>query len=233
MVVERPLEGHRDRAEDDQEDNPTAEDLPAVTHRESTPSIERTWTGADPLGNSFASTRVVDDPAEIARLLETWQIVDHPVPADAGAVEICWPPDFSGAREVYFVPRRPMRDAGRELLCSAYLGDANGGRQGAMRIPPKREPWPNQFRTPLDRLTWDERQLLLQFGIGPVPGAGAIVGRDGEADAMLEQLGYKSRDGSEAAPLPEGESVGPVRTCEPPAMPSPGPPGPGTAPPGK
>ncbi|MEZ4239251.1 MAG: sulfatase [Myxococcota bacterium] len=169
-----------------------------------------TWAGDDPLMNSFATVRPIDDPQEIERLLAERQVVDPTVDPAAGGVEICWPGDYKGSREVYLVPKDPLLDVGHDMQCSGYLGDAKGGKRGTMRIPPVRYPALGVNRVPFNKLVWDQRQVLWQMGISPVPAGAATVARDSEAEGMLSALGYVDPDRDR----PLGAAAG----CEPPAV---------------
>jgi hypothetical protein len=83
------------------------------------------------------------------------------------------------------------------MVCSAYLGDADGGKQGTMRIPAERDPTLAGPRTPaLAKLPLGGRQLLWQFGIAPKHGGELreLSGRDDETNEMLEAMGYVDRD---------------------------------------
>jgi hypothetical protein len=175
----------------------------------------RSWPGSDPLMNSFVSLREVSDPEELARLVERYQVPDHTLEAGVSGVEACWHPGWSGSREVYLVPERPLNEVGHGMICSAYLGDASGGKRATIRIDAGRDPGIGANRTPFARVIWPERQLLWQLGIGPVPEGVAVVARDGETDGMLQALGYQTGD---EAPLPEAESTGALLPCEPPVV---------------
>jgi arylsulfatase A-like enzyme len=177
------------------------------------------WPGADPLVSSWATVRKLDDRAEAESLLAAYQITNHPLAPDAGAVEICWHPGRWGTREVYLVPDRPLAEVGMQMLCSGYLGNAEGGKRATIRIAEDRSPTLGRMRTPLNKLLWkdDERQLLWQYGVAPAPiDAEALVARDGETDSMLQALGYQMPEGGS---VPEGEAIGKLPPCEPPAVP--------------
>lgn len=176
------------------------------------------WPGGDPLMNSFALMQKIDDPAAIAKRLAEFQITDHAVPADAGGVEVCWPPGYFAGREVYVVPTRPLDEVGRQMVCSVYLGNAAGGKRATMTFPEKRVPGLGALRTPINKALFEQRQVLWQWGIGPVPAdVGSIDGFDSEAAGMLKELGYLERDGT--APVPEGERRESPTPCEAPAVP--------------
>jgi arylsulfatase A-like enzyme len=150
----------------------------------------------DPLENSSVTVELHDQPAQIRERLAEFGI-EQAVPDDAGGVEFCWNPGWAGSREVYLTPSRPLAQVGHEMVCSAYLGDAGGGQQGTMRIPPERDPTLAGPRTPaLAKLSLGGRQLLWQFGISPEHGGELreLSGRDDETNEMLEAMGYVDRD---------------------------------------
>jgi hypothetical protein len=181
--------------------------------------FSESWPGADPLVSSWATVRKLDDRAEMERLLAAYQINNHPLAPDAGAVEICWHPGRWGTREVYLVPERPLAEVGMQMLCSGYLGNADGGKRATIRIASDRSPTLGRMRTPLNKILWkdDDRQLLWQFGIAPAPvDVTALVATNGEVDSMLQALGYQVSD---SASLPEGEAIGQLPPCEPAAVP--------------
>ncbi|MEQ1500869.1 MAG: sulfatase [Myxococcota bacterium] len=186
------------------------------------------WKADDPLENSAADVKLLTDPAEIAAALARYGIKDHPVGADAGAAEICWHAGWFGSREVYTVPNRPLADVGREMVCSAYLGDRSGGHQGTMRIPTDRDPTIAGPRTPaLAKLSLDQRQLAWSFGIAPIPNERtlALSGREDETNEMLEAMGYVDPEKPEGKPegkpgdKDDKEPARPLVACEPPAAP--------------
>jgi arylsulfatase A-like enzyme len=174
------------------------------------------WPGEDPLLNSFATVRHVEEPAEIERLLAERQITDHEVDPTATGVEICWPGDYKGSREVYLVPNRPLLDIGYEMKCSGFLGDAEGGKRGTMQISKRRYPALGANRVPFNRLMWDQRQVLWQFGISPVPVGGGVVGRDSETEGMLAALGYV--DPERDRPMVQEGATPTALGCEPPRV---------------
>lgn len=174
------------------------------------------WPGADPLVTSWATVNKVDDIKEIEKKLAQYQITNHPLAADAGAVEMCWHPGRWGSREVYLIPNRPLEEVGLQMICSGYLGNAEEGKRGTIKIVDGREPVLGKVRTPLNKLKWDERQLLWQFGISPAPvDVVPLIARDGVSDSMLGALGYVLPDASQA----EGEAIGALAPCEPARVP--------------
>lgn len=186
------------------------------------------WKADDPLENSEVTVQKVDDHEQILKLLDTYGIEGHTVAPDAGAVEICWHSGLFGSREVYTIPARPLADVGHQMVCSAYLGDADGGQHGTMQIAADRDPTFGAARTPpLGKLSLDQRQLAWQFGIAPVPNdlTQALSGRDDEANEMLEAIGYVDPE----KPAPKGDSPSgrggddepfrPMAPCEPPRRP--------------
>jgi arylsulfatase A-like enzyme len=153
----------------------------------------------DPLENSSVTVQRLEDPAQIRARLTEFGIdaAAHTVPDDAGAVELCWNPGWAGSREVYLTPEDPLEQVGHQMVCSAYLGDAGGGQQGTMRIPPERDPTLAGPRTPaLAKLALGGRQLMWQFGISPEHGGELreLSGRDDETNEMLEAMGYVDPD---------------------------------------
>ncbi|MCA9490990.1 MAG: sulfatase [Myxococcales bacterium] len=149
------------------------------------------WPGEEPLETSKATVRTTT--AEEARqLLASYQVTDHEVADDAGAVEICWHPGWFGSREVYLVPNRPLSEVGGQMKCSGYLGDESGGQRGTMSIPPSRDVDFGDMRIPLNRLLWKQRTLVWQFGIGLLPDDETLPvdGSDPEMASMLAALGY-------------------------------------------
>jgi arylsulfatase A-like enzyme len=159
------------------------------------------WVGDDPLDNMHASVSPVS-PARARELLAAYQVTDHPLAEDAGAVELCWQGDFPGPRELYVVPTRPMAELGGDVRCSAYQGDATGGTRNTLQVPPRQDPG---ARAPIGRFKFgDTRALSWQYGIAPAPTAEteSLDGRDAEADAMLSMLGYVDKDAKDARGRP-------------------------------
>jgi len=151
------------------------------------------WAGDDPLDTSEVTLRLIDDRETVQRLLTDYQISGHPIPEHAGqVVEACWHGGKRGSREVYLVPDKPLDEVGMAMQCSAFMGDATGGKRGTMQIAEARTPAPGAVRTPLNRIRWTGRQLLLQYGFGPQPNADTqpLEGHDDESTEMLEALGY-------------------------------------------
>jgi arylsulfatase A-like enzyme len=179
------------------------------------------WPGEDPLANSRADLRRPATPEELRALTAAYQVPYHTVEADAGGVEICWPTGFRNGREVYLIPARPLEDVAKDMRCSVYVGDANGGKRFTMTFPDRRTPAPGSFRVPLQKVLFDERSVVWQYGIGPVPRAGeSIKGQDAEMKEMLEALGYVDRDGETgAAGPPEGERLESGEGCQAPIVP--------------
>jgi arylsulfatase A-like enzyme len=170
------------------------------------------WVGDDPLDNMHATVQPISR-TRAGELLSAYQIADHPLAEDAGAVELCWEGGFNGPREVYVLPARPLAEVGGSVICSAYQGDASGGTRGTMRGEPDRDP-AGATRAPIGKLSFGpNRALHWQYGVAPVPSAEteSLDGRDAEVDAMLSMLGYVDKDATDTR----------GRACQPPA-PQPG-----------
>ncbi len=190
--------------------------------------FQATWPGQDPLEQSAADARIVSDREEIVDLLARYQITDHEVPEDAGAVELCWHAGWFGSREIYLVPNRPLAEVGHLVKCSGYMGDAEGGKRATMTVPESREATLGAIRLPINRILWDQRNLVWQFGISPAPNEQTrlIDGADPEMASMLEALGYVGEAVPTGAAAPEtaGRCVPPAVQL-PPMLPPPPPKG--------
>ncbi|MBX2797212.1 MAG: sulfatase [Myxococcales bacterium] len=198
--------------------------------------FEHGWLGEDPLDKAQSTLTKHDDPAAVRALLEQYQMVGHDVPDDMGtALEMCWHPGQRGSRELYMVPTMELPDVGMQMVCSAYQGDAGGGKRATFTIHPTRTSGLGKWRTPLRKVDFPQRQVLLQFGIGPINGGDlqALLATDPEMSEMLEALGYVDRDDPEGnaptAPTPmlAGDRPCPAPTVELPTPKTP-PPGNGT-----
>jgi arylsulfatase A-like enzyme len=182
------------------------------------------WSGDDPLENSAATVRPIEDRAKVLELLAAYHVSGHEVPENMGrAVEICWHSGLAGSREVYLMPAQPLADVGAALVCSGYLGDADSGSVQILRPDPSRPAALDKNRLPLDKKTWPQRSLSLNYGIAPVPSdqTQSLRGRDGEINEMLERMGYVDPEQPEDDGDGNGEGI-PAHAggCEPPRPPS-------------
>lgn len=157
------------------------------------------WKADDPLENSDATVQTIADPAVLRAQLDRFGFADHPVAEGDGGIEVCWKPGWSGGREVYLGPARPLSEAGPSLRCSVWIGDAEGGQRGALAVPAGRDPGFGDDRTPLAKLNFDRRKISLEHGIAPIPDARAIsVGAtDAESTDLLRAMGYLVPDAAE------------------------------------
>lgn len=159
------------------------------------------WKADDPLENSDASVQTIADAATLRAQLDRFGFSDHPVADGDGGVEICWKPGWSGSREVYFGPARPISEVGAALRCSVWNGDAEGGQRGTLAVPEGREPGFGEDRTPLAKVNLDRRKVSLELGIAPIPDerTAALEGNDAESTDLLRAMGYLVPDAAEHA----------------------------------
>jgi arylsulfatase A-like enzyme len=178
------------------------------------------WKGDDPLENSAATVGMISDREAVVAKLAEYNVTGHDVPEDMGkAVEVCWHAGLTGSREVYVVPAQPLADVGSKMVCSGYLGDANSGSVQILRPDPDRPAGLAQNRLPLDKKTWPQRSLAINYGIAPAPTdqTQSLHGRDGETNEMLEAMGYADPEQPEGGHDVEPAQIG---GCEPPRPPS-------------
>ncbi len=171
--------------------------------------LKAAWSGNDPLKFGSADVQPIDDPDVIRERLSAYQILGHRVPENPGrAYEICWSSGKVGVREIYLMLHGPLAEVGPTLDCSVYQGDATGGRRATLRVSARR-PDLGALRTPVSRATLPQRQMLLQYGISPLP-ADDVVDTDATDDELsdaLTSIGYQQDD-----------YRGPVGDCVPPAV---------------
>ncbi|MEO0605465.1 MAG: hypothetical protein AAF211_28800, partial [Myxococcota bacterium] len=171
--------------------------------------LKDAWSGNDPLKFGAADVRAIDDPDAIRERLKTYQILGHALPDTPGqAYEICWSSGKSGTREIYLMPKGSLAEVGATLECSVYQGNATKGRRSTLKIPSQRADL-GKVRTPLSRANLLQRQILLQYGISPLPAEGVIDtdATDDEMSDALTGIGYQQND-----------YRGPVGDCVPPAI---------------
>lgn len=156
----------------------------------------QSFLGNDAMENSRVSIAPVPNAGEAQQLLRGFGITDHPVPADAEAVQICWEAGWSGTREAYLVPNKPLSEAGPLMVCSAYHG-TSAGEHATLRLEPDRAP--DAYGPPLARAKLGARAVNWTVGTVPVPPEHAIVARDAESTEMLIQLGYLTPEQAEQA----------------------------------
>jgi hypothetical protein len=123
-----------------------------------------------------------------------FSVEDHPTVPDSGGVIARWEAGQNGAGEVFLVPTRDMAQVGHQLRCSGLQND----KRATMQIPQLRDPALSDVRTPFDRIQFEtSRQLVLQYGLAPLPGEGSIEGRDDEMTDALKAMGYVDDDETE------------------------------------
>jgi arylsulfatase A-like enzyme len=132
--------------------------------------VAQHWVGDDPLNQSSASTRMIDE--------------EH--------LEVRWHKGFRQTREVYFVPVLPIADTTHQLHFDIVDGDAHK----TMFVPKSLPAQPGKVRTPFIRATLPQRVVALTWGLAPAPNADtqALEGRDDEMNELLEAMGYVDRD---------------------------------------
>jgi len=174
--------------------------------------LKEAWVGNDPLEFGLAEVERIEGRSVIEEKLAAYQILGHPLPEEPGrAYEICWTSGKAGTREIYLMPERPLDEVGATLACSVYEGDATGGRRSTLRVHPRRATL-GAVRTPIARTKLQQRQVLLQFGISPLPTEGFVDvdGTDDEMSQSLTAFGYVQDD-----------YRGPIGDCVPPEVPLP------------
>lgn len=132
--------------------------------------VARHWVGDDPLNQSSAATRMLNE--------ET--------------LEVRWHEGFRQTREVYFVPNKPIAETTHLLHFEVVDGDA----RKTMFVPKALPAEPGKIRTPFIRATLPERVVALTWGLAPAPNdeTQALQGRDDEMNELLEAMGYVDRD---------------------------------------
>ncbi len=156
------------------------------------------WKADDPLENSDATVQTIADAATLRSELDRFGFPDHPVEEGDGGIEVCWRPGWSGGREVYLGPARPVSEVGAQIRCSVFNGDGDGGQRGELAVPAEREVF-GEDRTPLSKLNLDRRKLTLEYGIAPIPDERAIAvgATDAESTDLLRAMGYLVPDSAE------------------------------------
>lgn len=110
------------------------------------------------------------------------------VRVDGDTVIATWHAGWSGARDVYVIPERPVEDVTHLLEVELEYGDA----RGLLTVDPAKDSKPGRYRTPLARQPLNERLVLLTWIVTPVfsDGARGVVADDPEVTEMLEAMGY-------------------------------------------
>ena len=132
--------------------------------------VAQHWVGDDPLNQSSAATRMIDE--------ET--------------LEVRWHSGFRQTREVYFVPNKTLAETTHQLHFEVVDGDA----RKTMFVPKALAAEPGKIRTPFIRAAMPERVVALTWGLAPAPNSEtqALEGRDDEMNELLEAMGYVDRD---------------------------------------
>ncbi|MEN0064962.1 MAG: sulfatase [Myxococcota bacterium] len=157
--------------------------------------LKASWAGNDPLKFGEADVRPIDDHKAMKDKLDTYQILGHELPKNPGrAYEICWS-GKAGTREVYLMPNGPLAEVGGTLKCSVYAGNEKGGKRSTLSVPARRAEL-GKVRTPLSRAALDQRQVILQYGISPLPSDDVVLtdATDDEMAGALTAMGYVQDD---------------------------------------
>ncbi|MBN2798812.1 MAG: sulfatase [Deltaproteobacteria bacterium] len=113
------------------------------------------------------------------------------VELDGEHVRVTWPAHGLGGREVFVIPVAPMAETTHALSVVARQGD----EEARFTVSPLRDALPGKVRTPLGRTRIGATQVVLTYGVSPLPLAGpGLSGFSEEMRGELQALGYLGDD---------------------------------------
>jgi arylsulfatase A-like enzyme len=137
--------------------------------------FQAAWVGDDPLDNSSATAKILED----------------------GSAEVRWLAGHKFGREVYVLPNGPVGEVTHAMTITVQEGSI----EKTFQIPASQPAQPGSTRLPLARAKTEHRGVGITWGLAPqrTREMAELMGRDAELNTMLESMGYTDpRD--EAAP---------------------------------